>query len=175
MPVVLMALLKINPTSKIVLVAGLVAVMSSSIQAQTLYVSSQQAKLLSEPDFKSNVTSLLTRGETVFQVESSGMWLKVNTEENKSGWIAKLLVKPTPPVERVTVLPGDQNIELKDVRRRTSAITTAAAARGLKSAETADDNGLVSDYTGLLYMENFQPSREDLETFKLPLEQGGQP
>lgn len=65
---------------------------------------------------------------------------------------------------------------MRDVRRRTSAITTAAAARGLASSRRQQDQGgeHPSDYPAVELMESFEITREQLDEFASAL-QGARP
>lgn len=137
-----------------------------SYAAETRYISSIKANLLSAPNFKANIVSSLNKGDAVVVKSTKGAWLEITSESNQTGWISKFLTKTTPPSERVTVLPGDTETKLKDVRRRTSAITTAAAARGLAaSSEGSKEDLYKSDPKAVEYMESFIIPSNDLETF----------
>lgn len=145
------------------LVSGLSAPTIS--QAETLYISSLKAQVFSEPNFKSNLIVALPKGTAVESLDKQGTWFKVSYQ-NDTGWLSKFLVKNHPPLEKITVLEGKPGNELKDVRRRTSAITTAAAARGLAaSARQEDTTQNTANLAGVIYMESFDFSEQELNQF----------
>lgn len=144
---------------------------SFAVYADTRYISSAKAKVLKEPDFKAPILLELEKGNQVDVLKTQGVWLNVQAQD-KTGWISKFLVKETLPLEKVTVLPGDDETQLKDVRRRTSAITTAAAARGLAAAEDQSDDKYSDNLDGVNYMESFRISSQDLQKFEQPLTGG---
>lgn len=140
-------------------------VVSGNAIAETRYVSSVKAKLLEQPNFKAATLVQLSKGQAVEILKTKGIWLQASAN-NKTGWVSKFLVKATPPAERVTVLPGNENTELKDVRRRTSAITTAAAARGLAAtARTESEAKHHADVAAVEYMESFKVTPAELYNF----------
>jgi hypothetical protein len=145
----------------------------SLAHAQTLYISSQQAKVMAEPAFNASLVTTLSLGDEVTQLSQQGAWFEISMSDGSSGWISRFLARDTPPAERVTVLPADSNVELRDVRRRTSALTTAAAARGLAGSADSGD-GLASDPEAVKYMEGFSVSPDSIETFMQPIIAGGQ-
>lgn len=134
------------------------------------YISSNKAKVLASPSFQAELVVELVKGDMVEVVDQKGVWLNVSVA-NKTGWLSKFLVKETPPNDRVTVLPGDNKTELKDVRRRASAITTAAAARGLAATARAEsESKVVANLEGVRYMESFSVSSQELQQFSQALQ-----
>lgn len=104
-----------------------------------LFVQSVRAPILSAPSFGSTKLAEAAKGEALKELEKKGSWHKVSYKD-KTGWISRLLVSAKPPAGRVSVLEGtSENLET-GARRRASAFTTAAAARGL-----AEDRSRVSD------------------------------
>lgn len=141
------------------------ALTSFTTQAETRYIASQKAKVLQEPNFQASPLTEMSKGDAIEVLSTQGVWLNVKVKE-QSGWISKFLVSPTPPIEKVTVLPGDDETSLKDVRRRTSAITTAAAARGLAASAAQEDTQYTENLPGVVYMESFKVSDAELKTFE---------
>lgn len=133
------------------------------------YVSSAKAKLMDGPEFRAEVLAELERGTEIQVINQQGPWLEVQLGE-KTGWVSRMLTSSTPPMERISVLGGNEESNLRDVRRRTSAITTAAAARGLAaSRQEGNDSIHPSDYQALELMESIEVSAEELEAFARPL------
>lgn len=138
---------------------------------EQLFVSSAQARLMSEPHFRAELVLELARGDAVVVFEHQGAWLRVGVGSGEHGWISRMLTSSSPPMERVTVLTGEEENSLRDVRRRTSAITTAAAARGLASSRRQqEETGLhPSNYAAVDWMETFEVSEAELDIFMQPL------
>lgn len=139
--------------------------MSLAVAAeQVLYVQSAQAKLMAAPDFNAAALQVLEKGASVTVVKEQGRWLQVHTQ-SADGWIPKLLLANHPPIEKFSVLKGNQEHLEKSARRRASTNVTAAATRGLRS----DDRTRISDqgqpdYTELEKMEAVDiPTQEVLE------------
>lgn len=139
------------------------------IASETRYVSSLSAKLLENPQFKANTIKKLNKGDQLIIANKNGTWLQVKTVDKTSGWISKFLTKSTPPTNRATVLTGEKNNQLKNVHRRTSAITTAAAARGLASRASASTKDVKSNLKAVKYMESFKISNKELNQFAIPV------
>ena len=146
-----------------VLAAVLLA--GSVYAADTYYVQSVKAKVLSSPSFKSNVLGEASKGTKLTAVGKEGNWVKVNYY-GKDGYVSALLVTPYPPMARVGLIKADETDFQQGVRRRASTYTSAAAARGL----AADDRRRLSsdeksDYAGLERMEKFTVTDAELAKF----------
>lgn len=148
----------------------MVAMASIAIGAQNIYVQSKSAKIMSDPSFKSDVAAKAKRGDALTVTETGKGWYKVEYG-SVTGWVNKLNVSRTPPMNKVSVIDkAGENIELK-ARRRSSAVTSAAAARGLSEKErerkSSEDD---ADFTNLKKLENLtrQIPEEDVEKFNNP-------
>lgn len=125
-------------------------------QAAVYYVQSVKAPILSDTSFGSPRLAEASKGEALKEVEKKGSWHKV-IYKDKTGWVSRLLIGPRPPADRVSVLEGtSENLE-SGARKRASAFTTAAAARGF-----AEDRSRVSDK----YKTNFR-GVERMEAVKI--------
>ncbi len=140
--------------------------------AEIRYVSSIHAKLLKQPNFKSELLKQLPKGSRLTVSRKKGTWLNVKTDNQYSGWISKFLTKTTPPTERATILTGEKHNLLKNIHRRTSAITTAAAARGLASKANANTSHVPTDLKAVIYMESFTITETQLNAFARLLDGG---
>lgn len=157
----------------VLLFAMLVNVSNASFANDLVYVSSVKAKLMDSPKFKGNSIASLSKGDKLTVVGKKGPWLNVQTADQKTGWVSKFLTKKNPPNDRITVLPGDSKVALQDVRRRTSTITTAAAARGLSTLEKGSEaDKFKSDPAGVKYMESFQMNTRELRSFASEIVEG---
>lgn len=139
-------------------------VLAPSAQAAVYYVQSVKAPILSDSSFGSAKLAEATKGEELKEIEKKGSWHKV-MYKNKTGWVSKFLIGPKQPADRVSVLEGtSENLE-SGARKRASAFTTAAAARGF-----AEDRSRVSDkyktnFEGVERMEAIKISDEMAMTF----------
>ena len=112
---------------------------TSMLNAKPVYIQSNKAALYEQPSFVSASTKTLPRGAKVNVIETSKRWIKIQSETN-SGWMLKFLVSDHPPLNHVgKVISDDQQIN--NPRRRASAVSTAASARGL----SADQRQRVGD------------------------------
>ncbi len=136
------------------------------VRAQdTYYVQSLKAKILSEPSFKGKTIAEAVKGARLVSSGREGNWVKVVLPQ-KEGYISSLLVTKYPPLEKTSVIKGDETDIKQSVRRRASTYTSAAAARGLAQ----DDRRRVStedktDYGGLEKMEAVAISSEEVSRF----------
>ncbi len=106
----------------------------NAMAAESIYVQSAKAKIYSEPNFKSDVKAEAKRGDSFSLIEKKGRWYKVGLS-NDQGWINALVASENPPMNRVKVLTEASKDIGKSSRKRASAITSAAAARGLSDED----------------------------------------
>lgn len=126
---------------------------SSSVLAESGYIQARQAELFAEPSLKAAVVAVAHKGDAVVIEQQQGRWLKVRFGDN-AGWVSRLLVGSEPPKEKITVLEGDGQSLEQTARRRASATSAAAAARGLRGEERArQSDGGVVDFNALQKME----------------------
>jgi len=115
---------------------GIMAICLSAAVAlagDVVYVRSVKAKIMSEPRFDSEVKGSLHRGDRMDVIERAGSWYHVRSGD-LDGWVSRLCLSENPPMKKVTVITGRTDTLQKSARRRVSAITSAAAARGLTEA-----------------------------------------
>jgi len=147
-----------------------VLIIPIAFASQNIYVQSKSAKIMSDPSFKSEIVGKAKRGDALSVTETGKGWFKVESG-SIAGWVNKLNVSKTPPMNKVSVIDkAGENIELK-ARRRSSAVTSAAAARGLseKDRERKSSEG-EPDFSSLRKLENAtrQIPEEDVEKFNNP-------
>ncbi|MBI5637218.1 MAG: SH3 domain-containing protein [Nitrospinae bacterium] len=131
--------------------------------ADALFVQSAKAKIMSEPNFKAETVGTVNRGDRLERMETKDAWFKVKTG-GKAGWINRLAVADTPPMDKVTVITADAEDLQEKSRKRSSAITSAAAARGLSDAERKRMSDIgQADHQSLARLEKVSGSITDQE------------
>jgi len=146
------------------LLIGLLLIAPSIAQAADLYVQSVKAPILSAPSVGSPKVAVAAKGETLKQIEKKGDWFKVEYK-GASGWISRLLVGANPPAGRVSVLELTEEKVEKGARKRASAFTTAAAARGLAEERARLSDKFKVDYNGVEMMEAIRITDEEASRF----------
>lgn len=102
-----------------------------------LYIHSVKAPLYQKPFIGSKTIIELKKGTKIIGIEEKAQWYRVKYK-NKNGWVYKLMVKKTPPLEtkglfaRLKSLFHKVHMLREKSRRRPSSYTTTAAARGLR-------------------------------------------
>ncbi len=131
--------------------------------AKDLFVQSAKAKIMSEPNFKAQVINTVNRGDKLEQLEAGDGWFKVKAGA-ASGWVNHLAVADSAPLDKVTVVSADA-ADLQDKsRKRSSAITSAAAARGLSDAERKRMSEVgQADYRAIANLEDLAAKISDRE------------
>ncbi len=148
-----------------ILIAFLLAVPLAGSAADTLFVQSIKAKIVAEPRFGAAVIAEVERGEELTALEEQGRWYRVGLG-GQQGWVSRFVLADHPPLDRVTVLQGNEEEQLQgNARRRASTVTTAGAARGLTADERrrADDKG--ANYYALQRLEKLELTPEEIEAF----------
>lgn len=149
-----------------VLVTPLVCAFSIVAHAgELVYVHSKQAKMLAAPDFNAAPVATLDKGSALEVQGKDGRWLKVSHQQ-QTGWVPELLVGAKPPLDKISVI-NEEAPELKEsARRRASATTSTAAARGLRNDDRArESDDAVADYSALTEMEGYAVSDEEARKF----------
>ena len=122
--------------------------------AQTVYVQSMEARILASPNFNAAVIAKVKRGMALQVREQTDDWVKVRYT-NATGWLPRLLVSDTAPLNEVTLINGGEQAITHSVRRRASAVTTGGATRGLAEDERRRPSGdLIQDYAAVNKMES---------------------
>lgn len=127
-----------------------------------LYVFSKTANLQEKNSNDSKVIMSLTKGQPLDQLETKDLWIKVKVN-NKEGWVNKYLVSATVPTQEKTDMEGIQINLKKESRKRASAYSTAASARGLAD-DTATKN-IRSDIAAVKKMEDAKVKDTEVKQF----------
>ena len=121
---------------------------------QTVYVQSLEARIMAAPNFNAIVIAKVKRGIALQVREQTDDWVKVRYA-NATGWLPRLLVSDTAPLNEVTLINGGEQAITHSVRRRASAVTTGGATRGLAEDERRRPSGdLIQDYAAVDKMES---------------------
>lgn len=133
--------------------------------AQTVYVQSMQAKILASPDFKAATVARVKRGAALPLEQQTDDWVKVRYA-GTTGWVPRLLVSDTAPLDEVSLIDGGDHAISHDVRRRPSAVTTGGAARGLaEDGRSRPSNELTQNYSAVKKMESLEIDDGTVLTF----------
>ena len=137
------------------------------VHAETVYVQSAKAPLLANNDFAAEQLLVLDKGAELTVLASEKRWLQVSFGDLQ-GWVSVLLVRDTPPLQKVDIL-GSESMSLEgEARIRASAVATAGATRGLAADDS--EQGVQSDYRELSDMEALTISDEEIIEFTSELE-----
>ena len=136
------------------------AFLASMAHAADLYVQSVKAPIFSSPSMGSPKVVDASKGDQLKELEKKGDWHKV-VYKDKTGWVSRLLVASKPPAGKVSLLEEtDEKLE-KGARKRASAFTTAAAARGLAEERARASDKYRVDHRGVEWMEALKVSDEE--------------
>lgn len=147
------------------LIVGSLLVTGITHAEEIYYVQSLKAKIMSTPSFKAKTIGESSRGTKLVSSGREGRWIRVMLPP-KEGYVSSLLLSKFPPLNKTTLIKGDETAIKHSVRRRASTYTSAAAARGLAQ----DDRRRLSrdekvDYGGVEKMESFTVGNEELSRF----------
>ena len=150
---------------RLLLVPLLIFSLIPPLAAESGYVQSAKGKVMAEPSFRAKVLTTLTKGTEVNIIETRKRWVKIE-QGNTTGWLSSFLVNKQPPIEKVTVLTGEESEMKGQVRRRASAAQAAGATRGL----TADDRRRTEaqsrvNYQSLRKIEQIEIPQEEIDRF----------
>ena len=139
---------------------------SRGLWAQDVYyVQSLKARIMSRPSFKAVVMGEASKGTRLVSAGKEGNWIKV-LFYSKEGYIPSLLLSTRPPMEKKSLIQGDETVIKRNVRRRTSTYTSAAAARGLAQDNRRRLSGEEKiDYDALEKVESFTLGTDEVMKF----------
>ncbi|MBU3915978.1 hypothetical protein KKA14_10625 [bacterium] len=134
------------------------------LSAKSMFVTSLKVNMTEAPKYGTKALLVLKRGDQVEEMSQDKSWVKVKYN-NTSGWVHKLVLSDKPPRKRISMLDRKVDITSK-ARKRASTFTSAAAARGLV---TADKEELVKkeehDFVALAKIENVFVDPEEALSF----------
>jgi len=131
---------------------------------KSMYVHSVKAPVYKKPLLNSEKLAELEAGSKLIVSEEKGYWYRITCKEY-SGWVFKLMVRDEPPKE-YRQIKADQIKALEaTARRRPSAYTTTAAARGLTDKRRRFAARYENDYSALEKMEAGRISYDEANRF----------
>ncbi len=132
------------------------------IYAEEMYIQSQNAKLLKSPNYKSDVVITVKKGEKVNILQKKGMWYQIDSA-GKKGWVSKYVVSPNDPMSSQKIVKAPSINLNKNARKRASAYSTAATARGLDDDKATED--VKENIKAIKKMEESNIQKEEVEEF----------
>lgn len=146
---------------------ALLAVPLAAFAAESVYVQSVKAKIMNGPNFKSGEVGVANKGDKLTVAEKGDGWIKVSSG-SLSGWVNTLCVSDSPPMDNIALVTAESaNLEEKS-RKRASAMTSAAAARGLSDEDRKRlTEAGKADYRALMELERVASgvSKADVDAF----------
>lgn len=129
-----------------------------------MYIHSLKAPVYAQPNNGSEKIMELKAGAKIHILEEKGFWYLI-AHTGKTGWIFKLLVRDTSPKD-LRQINVNQMADLESkARKRPSAYTTTASARGLKAKRDRFASQYKSDYHALEQMESMTITMEEADKF----------
>jgi len=143
-----------------------------ALAAETLYIQSARANILSGPAFNAKVIASAPKGSKVTAKFSHGSWYRIEYQ-GKQGWVSKLQVAKRQPLKKVSFFKKFSDMFKKDdARRRASRVTVVGAVRGLSADDRARAIGRgedLVDYAALQRMNQISVDEDQVMSF---LQQG---
>lgn len=134
------------------------------ICSDRIYVRSAKAPLLSKPVIGSGALLNLPMGTPVTRLTEKGIWYKV-TYKDQTGWLCKLMTGPTPPTPGQARPGGELEKISGRARKRPSAFTTTAAARGLMDKRKRFAGKYKLDFSTLEKIEAMRIADDEINDF----------
>ena len=117
---------------KILLTLILSMFLSTSLFAEQMYIRTFRATVFTQPKFNAEKLEKLKRGTKVEVVKKGKNWTQI-----KQGWVNTRLLTPTKKKEKISLLANNKVDLSKNSRRRASALSSTASARGLREGSIA--------------------------------------
>jgi len=135
-----------------------------------LYVHSVKAPIYATPAMSSEKLTEIPKGTKLTGTGENPSWYEVRYKD-VHGWVYKLMVKKSPPMEKVGVFSRLKSLFHKihtlrgKSRRRPSSFTTTAAARGLREKRERFSDKYQLAYTSLERLESIEISENEALEF----------
>ncbi len=129
-----------------------------------LYVQSARAPLLNKPFVGSEKLVELNKGTAVLHILEKGIWHQV-IYKDKTGWVCKFMVGKTPPKDSRNNAAEQLEAFSGNARKRPSAFTTTAAARGLMDKRKRFAGKYKFDFSALEKIESITITDAEVHVF----------
>lgn len=152
----------------VTLIAMVAFLAGSSVMAKTKAYAGASAKLNDSPSFGGG--TVLKPGTELEVIGTEGLFLKVKVD-GKTGYVAKMSTTENPSVGKLNVnKSGESDSNTVAARKRSSAYSETASARGLTNSESMRAKGGAGeaiDYTGVEWIEKLSDGikEEDRNSF----------
>ena len=154
-----------KPSRRFILIITMILLTPALLMSsETIYVRSAKAPLLEKPAIGSTILLNLPRGTPVTRILEDGIWYKV-TYNDQTGWLCKLMTGSAPP-STVQIQPEAELEKISgSARKRPSAFTTTAAARGLMDKRKRFASKYKLDFSALEKIEAVKIADDDIDDF----------
>jgi hypothetical protein len=135
-----------------------------------LYVHSVKAPIYTTPAMSSEKLMEIPKGTKLIGTSENPSWYEVQYKD-VHGWVYKLMVKKSPPMEKTGIFSRLKSLFHKihtlrgKSRRRPSSFTTTAAARGLREKRERFSDKYQLAYTSLETLESIEISENEALEF----------
>ena len=143
----------------------LVGVFTQQAQAaETAYISSKQAKIYQEANFKSEIVAELKQNDALEVIENKGLWIQVK-KGFVTGWVSKYSITTSQPfTKKISIFDRIKSFFRNDSKRdRVSIVSTVGGVRGLSDDESEASGN--KDYQSVEEMESLEVSDEEVDNF----------
>jgi len=132
--------------------------------AETVYVSSKQAKVYKEANFSSDLIASFKQNDAIQLIEHKGIWMQVNYSDI-FGWTSQFSVTTIKPSkESISISQRLLNFFNSDNKRdRLTLVSSAGGIRGFSNDET-DPSGK-KDFESVATMESVKVNEVEVENF----------
>jgi hypothetical protein len=135
-----------------------------------LYVHSVKAPIYATPSMSSKKLAEIPKGTKLIGTSENPSWYEVQYNDI-NGWVYKLMVKKSPPLEKTGIFSRLKSLFHKihtlrgKSRRRPSSFTTTAAARGLRDKRERFSDKYQLAYSSLERLESIEISDNEALEF----------
>lgn len=139
--------------------------LSSSINAaETVYISSQKAKIFREANFDSDLIAKLEQYEAVEVLGRKGIWIQIKNSDI-TGWVSRYSVTSVKMFKKkISIFNRIKNFFRTQTKRdRMAIVSTVGGIRGL--ADGDDESTGKKDFESVKVMETMKLSNDEIDEF----------
>jgi uncharacterized protein YgiM (DUF1202 family) len=142
----------------------ILAQLMPAMAAQKMYVQGESLQARKEPSPSSAVVIVISKGQAVDTLEGKGIWIKIRHNSNEA-WVPLISLSKNKVDSPDSLLKSNSMIE-KNSRKRSNAVATAGAARGLLANESKILTKIPkTNYRALQKMAHFRVPPEETKDF----------